>query len=447
MQEVKSKQTNPAEDDNIKLINFGCKVNLYDGQTILQKLQKENKERSKIFIVNTCTVTEKSAKECQKTVRRIIRNNPNAKVIVTGCDSVINKEQYQLLPHTIVFSQLQKNYIQSESLKNTKFNIENNNYISPPQIDKDYRRSIDSEPLEKIYGRTRAFVKIEDGCDLFCSFCIIPYTRGLPTSKPIPKILDEINLLLDNGYKEIVLTGIHIGCFGKDLKDGSNLTTLIEKLSKFTHYEFRFRISSIEINELDDKLLSVLQSSKNFCPHFHLPLQSGSNKILKLMNRRYTVEYFIDKIQQIKHTLNNPSFSTDVIIGFPTETDDDFYKTLNTCEKVGFFKIHIFPYSDRHITKSSQFSPKVLPQTVKQRYKELSHIEEKNLNKYYQQFLNTQCHILIEQFSHKKNAYFGYTERYLKTLLYSSTPENLHNRFITTTPHSIKNKYLICYLP
>ncbi len=459
-----SKDTNlKSENTKIKLINFGCKVNLYDGQIILQKLKKENEKTNQVFIVNTCTVTEKSATDCQKEVRKIVRNNPHVKVIVTGCDATINPSKYKLSPNIYVYSNFQKNDITLQTVYNQKL-VEPTAVpiaksepwqLTPDQgenqkrkltINKNYRTTLNTEHLEKIYGRTRAFVKIEDGCDLFCSFCIIPYTRGLPVSKPIPKILEEINVLLNNGYKEIVLTGIHIGCFGKDLKNDTNLVKLIENLYKFSNYEFRFRLSSIEIQEVDDKLLSVLQYSKNFCPHFHLPLQSGSNKILKLMNRRYTAEYLIEKIQQIKGKFDTPSFSTDVIIGFPTETDEDFHQTLKICEMSGFFKIHIFPYSDRYITPATKLNPKIDRKTIKQRYKELSLIEEKNQNQYYQQFLNKECIILTERFHPEKSSYFGYTERYLKAMIYVKDNNNLHNKFIRVKPHHIENKHLISYL-
>lgn len=449
MELLKDGQTNLKNCSKLHLINFGCKVNLYDGQKLLQKLEGEGFSNGEVFIVNTCSVTEKSAKECQKEVKRIIKNYPASTIIVTGCDATVNKKKYQLSSNVKVFSNFQKSQISARSLteKNgsENENEKDNNYLHN-KVDRTYKTTFDNEYLERLYGRTRAFIKIEDGCDLFCSFCIIPYTRGLPVSKPIPQILEEINILLDNGYKEIVLTGIHIGCYGKDLKDGSNLVRLIEKFSRFSNYGFRFRISSIEIQELDEELISILRSSKNFCPHFHLPLQSGSDRILKLMNRRYSVDYFTEKMQHLKNVFDNPSFSTDVIIGFPTETDEDFIQTVKVCEALEFFKIHIFPYSDRYITKSSKLSPKIQPAIIKHRYKELSKIEEKNQYKYYSQFIGVAVNVLVEQFNPGKNAYFGYTERYLKTLIYTSRDKNLHNQFLTLKPCSIDDKHLICYV-
>ncbi len=444
---------------NIKLLNFGCKVNLYDGQQILQQLQKFYKGNQKVYIINTCTVTEKSARDCQKEVRKLAKSNNEAKVIVTGCDATINPSKYMTGNNTFVFSNFQKNQIllavNRESANNVKQLPEsskiNNSEISltkqhPPFITKSYRVNIEKEKLEKIYGRTRAFIKIEDGCDLFCSFCIIPYVRGLPVSKPINQILEEIHILLDNGYKEIVLSGTHLGCYGKDFKDGTNLTRLIEKFKIFSHYDFRFRLSSIEIKELDEELLLVLKNSKNFCQHFHIPLQSGSDKILNLMNRRYTTQYYLEKISEIKAYFNNPTFSTDIIIGFPMEDEDDFEQTKEKCKEIGFFKIHIFPYSDRYITKSTKLFPKCDVRIIHARHKELSIIEKENMKKCYTQYINTNSKVLVEQYRTDIGAYFGYTEKYLKTLIYSRQ-EGLHNKLLTINPVRVEDDYLIAFYP
>ncbi|MFN7181924.1 MAG: radical SAM protein, partial [Planctomycetota bacterium] len=258
----------------------------------------------------------------------------------------------------------------------------------------------------------------------------------------VARVLEEINILLDNGYKEIIISGIHLGCYGKDLKDGTNLAKLIEKFDRFASYDFRFRLSSIEVHEIDEELLSVLKRNKNFCHHFHLPLQSGSDRILRLMNRRYTKEEFLTKIIQLKENFNNPAFSTDVIVGFPSEEEQDFEQTIDICRRTGFFKIHIFPYSDRLITRSSTMPFKCAPHTIKQRCQKLLAVEKENMQRCYTQYLNMKCRILVEKFIEKERAYFGYTDKYLKTLVYSNNG-NLHNKFIDIIPTVLKEGYLI----
>jgi threonylcarbamoyladenosine tRNA methylthiotransferase MtaB len=335
---------------------FGCKVNKYESQLILQKLQKDGFSAAKgpgeadIIIFNSCSVTNAADKECLYFIRKTLKLNPFKKIILTGC---MAKNKY---------SQLQKLFPQIEILEDKTALYEN------PKV----------QSVNNFDGRARAFLKIQDGCDSFCSYCIIPYIRNTLWSKPADLIISEIEKLADKGYFEIVLTGIHIGKF-----DGG-LSTLLEKIVDIKK-NFRIRLSSIELNEIDDKLVSILEKNPDkICSHLHIPLQSGSDKILNLMNRKYNVKDYAKKIKNLAKIIPNICISADVIAGFPKESAKDHSQTIDFILSNPFSRLHIFRYSDRDGTKASQFDGKVSMQEIKKRAKELIEIDAKKRKEFLQ---------------------------------------------------------------
>lgn len=269
--------------------------------------------------------------------------------------------------------------------------------------------------------KTRAFVKIQDGCCNFCSYCIIPYVRGPIRSKKFNKVLEEVNSLISNDYKEIVLTGIHTGSYGKDL--GTNFSTLLEELLKIENLK-RLRISSIEITELDDKFLELLKNDK-LCNHLHIPLQSGSDKILKLMNRKYDKKQFLEMINKIRSIRPSISITTDAIVGFPQETEEDFEEYINFVKQVNFSKLHVFPYSKRNGTKAAEMDGQIDPKVKKERAKKLIELSKKLEKEYAYKFIGEELDVLVE--NHDSSYAYGHTSNYLKIRL---DKECKHNEIV-----------------
>ena len=262
--------------------------------------------------------------------------------------------------------------------------------------------------IKSFEGRTRAFVKIQDGCENFCTYCIIPYVRGKCRSKEKDKVISEITNLVENGYKEIVLTGIHTGNYGRDLDcDFADLLKSIVEIKGL----YRLRISSIEITELTDEVLELIKEHSIIADHLHIPLQAGSNEILRLMNRKYNKQYFIDKINTIRNIRPNISITTDVIVGFPGETDELFKESYDFCKEIGFSKIHVFPYSIRENTPAAKFNNQVDGNVKKERARKLIELSSRLEEEYMSKFINTEIDVLIER--NKDNYSYGHTSNYL----------------------------------
>ena len=279
--------------------------------------------------------------------------------------------------------------------------------------------------------QTRAFVKIQDGCNNFCSYCIIPFMRGTIRSKDINVCFEEIKSLVSNGYQEVVLTGIHTGSYGTGTD--YDLTDLIKKISVLDNLK-RIRISSIEITELNDKFLEELKNNEKICNHLHIPIQSGSNRILKLMNRKYNVDEFINKVNIIRSIRPDINLTTDLIVGFPTESEEDFIETKNTLDKIKFSKIHTFPYSKRNNTKASMME-QVNDSIKKQRVHEILKLSDKYESEYYKKFLNKEVLVLIEEVN--DNMSIGHTSNYIKVIIDKKLE---HNKFYKVRINNVVNK-------
>lgn len=388
------------------IITLGCKVNSYESNFMKEALVKNGfsfcnlNEKCDILILNTCTVTDTSDKKSLKEVRRLKRENPNALLVVCGCSVQNDKTKYDDLGINILMGNINKSNIVSiiEKYLDDKTPVE---YVAKT-------RDLPFENMEvDISDHTRAYIKIEDGCDNFCSYCIIPFVRGKKRSKDFSLVLREVEHLANNGYKEIVLTGIDTGGYESNGKD---LTDLIHEMSKINGIE-RIRQSSIEITQINDKFIEELKNNKKICDHIHIPLQSGSDSILKLMNRKYDLKYFFDKIDMIRSVRPDISITTDVIVGFPGETEEMFLETMETCKKINFSKIHAFPYSERKGTKASMMDGKVAESVKHERVKKLLELSDSLEKSYYDKFKGKKLDVLIEEVSESGSK--GHTSNYL----------------------------------
>ena len=385
---------------------LGCKVNAYESEFIRNILllndYEEVNDNADIVIVNTCTVTNTADNKSKQVINNIKKNNPHAIVVAMGCFCQFRKDEIgDLIDADIILGNKDK----SKILKYIKKFEETHKRI----IEFDEMEDVPFEDMEikKYVHHHRAFIKIEDGCNNFCAFCIIPYVRGRVRSKDFNKCIMEINDLSLSDHKEIVLSGIHTGQYNSD---GKRLCDLINKISENKLIK-RIRLSSVEIVELDEGMMDIIKNNNTFVSHLHIPLQAGSDRILKLMNRRYDTAYFMDKVNEIKSLRPGIALSTDVIVGFPGETEEDFKETLDFCKKVGFSKIHVFPYSDRTGTVASRMKDKVPGNIKKDRVHRLINLSDELEKEYYESFIGKKVEVLIEE--NKDGYYYGFTSNYI----------------------------------
>lgn len=407
---------------SVGVMTLGCKVNTYESEYVINELKKAGYEIKDfddicdVYIINTCTVTNNSDSKSRKMIRQAIRRNPNACVVAMGCFIAANPD-ISIDGLDIIIGNKDKAKIISlldEYFKNKEI------------INKQYTGRL--KEFEDMYitdfpGRTRAFVKIQDGCDNFCSYCIIPFVRGKCRSKEESKVISEVTDLVNNGYKEIVLTGIHTGSYGVDLE--TSFADLLEKLVKIDGLD-RLRISSIETTELNEDVLNVLRNSKVLVDHLHIPIQAGSNEILKAMNRKYDLDYFFNKIAEIRSIRPEISISTDVIVGFPGETEELFKTTIDTCKKLEFSKLHVFPYSERRGTASSRMENKIDNATKKERSRRLIEVSEELEKNYMSKFIDREVEVLVEEY---KDGYsYGHTGNFLYVKIKGEYPHNSYKK-------------------
>ena len=389
------------------IYNLGCKVNSYESNIMKENMEASGyvqgtEDNSDIYIINTCTVTNTSDNKSLKIIRRVLRNHPDKIIVACGCMTQVNSVYLKEMDVKVIIGNKGKSKIVDyidEYIKTKKQIID----ITDFKDDKFEDMCLNN------FDKTRSFVKIEDGCENFCSYCIIPYARGKVRSKDPELVIDEVNNLIKEGHKEVVLTGIHTGHYGADIN--YSFATLLNRLVKIKGL-VRLRISSIEITEITDEILDVLKNNPNLVSHLHIPLQSGSNTILKLMNRKYDKEYFIDKINKIRNIRKDISITTDVIVGFPSETDELFNETIDTIKKINFSKIHVFPFSLRKKTKAESIPNHVDDVTKKNRVKVLVELSNKLENSYMNQFINKTVLLLPEVY--KEGYLIGHTDNYLK---------------------------------
>lgn len=398
----------------IGFVTLGCKVNIYESnalKNVLLTRGHEVGEPSKdcdAFIINTCSVTNMADAKSRRMIHRLAKLNPEAVLCVMGCYSQTNIEAQQLKEVDILVGN--GNKLEVVAMLEDKLldqRIEKQMKILDILNHKSY------EPLEvTTYDHTRAFVKIEDGCENFCTYCIIPYARGPVRSKPYLEVLAEIKRIVAEGFLEVVLAGIHTGRYESD---GLHLSDLIERILKEIPELKRLRLSSIEINEIDDKFLNLMKTSNVLADHLHLPLQAGSNLILEKMERRYDCSFFYEKIKKIREVRPNISITTDVIVGFPYEMEEEFQETVSFIKKINFSRLHVFPYSMRHGTKAASF-PQVSEKIKKERTTELLELSKELENSYANQCIGTITEVLIEK-AYDSTYMVGHTSNYLEVYL------------------------------
>jgi len=412
------------------IINLGCKVNAYESKVMSDLLTnsgyfKGSIDDADIYIINTCFVTNVAEKKSFQMIRKAIKNNPKI-VIVCGCLPQIKyKEVENIDGVNIILGNKDKSkiveYINNYKDKITKiYNLENTEF-EDMQLNN--------------FDKTRAFVKIQDGCNNFCSYCIIPYTRGNVRSKSKENVLNEIKSLVNNNHKEIVLTGIHTGNYSDGDYDFASLLNDIVKIKGLE----RLRISSIEITEINDNVIDVMKNNKILVDHMHIPLQSGSDSILKLMNRKYDINYFINKINKLRSIRPDISITTDVIVGFPNETDELFNETVENIKKIKFSKLHVFPYSNREGTKASVMDNQVDETTKKNRVHTLLELSKDLELEYMNKFVGSKLTVIPETI--KDGFLYGHTGNYLSIKFKGD--KSLLNQTINVKIEKIEYPYCI----
>lgn len=420
-----------------QIYTLGCKVNTYESNVMRDALLNKGyfevglKEKADITIINTCTVTNTADSKSMKVIRQAIRRNENAVIVVCGCLVQNKKEEVSKIDGVdIVIGNINKSKIVDYIEK----------YIEEKKQEVDVRNIMDTnfEPMMlNNFNKTRAFVKIQDGCNNFCSYCIIPYTRGNVRSKDKQSVLKEIQLLVDEGHKEVVLTGIHTGNYGAEFAD-YKFADLLKDIVKIDKLE-RLRISSIEITEINDDVMEVIKENNILVDHMHIPLQSGSDAVLKRMNRKYDKEYFINKIKKLRKIRPNISITTDVIVGFPGETKEEFEETIETIKKIEFTKLHVFPYSKREGTKAAIMDGQVDENIKKKRVKILLQLSKELEYNYMEKFIGKKV-IFIPEMA-KEEYIIGHTGNFLNVKYHGN--KNDLNKDIEVKINNIEYPYCI----
>lgn len=384
----------------LKTLTLGCKVNQYETEFVRQALagigygEAAADEPADLCLVNTCTVTAEGDAKSRQAIRRLARENPLARIVVMGCYATRAPAEVAALPGvTDVIT----------DKRELPAWLEQFGVVDVP------------EGISRFEGRSRAFVKVQDGCILRCSYCIIPQVRPPLSSRPLPQVLDEVRRLRDSGYREIVLTGIHLGHYGVDgnwhkpKSEWVRLSHLVEQLTRIEG-DFRLRLSSLEATEVTRELIQVLADhGDKICPHLHVCLQSGSDAVLRRMRRRWSARMFVDRCELVRRWLDQPAFTTDVVVGFPGETDDDFEQTCRVVREAGFSKVHIFPFSPRRGTPAAQM-PDAVPAPVRtERSRRLAAVESELREAYFRSLLGRTLRVLVESPSRATPGYVSGT--------------------------------------
>ena len=391
----------------VAFYTLGCKLNFSETSTISRQLlnlgfiKSEFNNGADLFVINTCSVTENANKECRRIIRKAKKTSPNSTVIITGCYAQLKPKSISTIDGVDMVVGANEKFNIPKLLKNFSYKSTEIHGCSINNLD--YFSSF------SLQDRTRSFLKIQDGCDYPCTYCTIPLARGKSRSDNISNIVKNAKEIADNGIKEIVLTGVNIGDFKENNK---RFIDLIRELDKVDGIE-RYRISSIEPNLITDEIIDFVKNSKKFMPHFHIPLQSGSDNILQLMKRRYNTKLYHDKIKKIKDEIPNVCIGADVIVGFPKEDDNEFNKTLNFIKNLDISYLHVFSYSERENTKAILLDNKVPNNKISERSKMLRILSSKLQRKFYLKYEYTEQDVLFEK--DNKDGYMnGFTKNYIK---------------------------------
>lgn len=400
---------------------LGCKVNHYETEAIWQLFKEAGYERTEyervadVYVINTCTVTNTGDKKSRQVIRRAIRKNPDGVICVTGCYAQTSPAEIMAIPGVDIVVGTQDRVKMLEYIE--QFKKERQPINGVRNIMK--TRVYEELDVPSFTDRTRASLKIQEGCNNFCTFCIIPWARGLMRSRDPKEVVAQAQQLVDAGYKEIVLTGIHTGGYGEDLKD-YNLAMLLRDLDEQVEGLKRIRISSIEASQISDEVIEVLKKSDKVVRHLHIPIQSGSDTVLKRMRRKYTMEFFAERLDRLKEALPGLAITSDVIVGFPGETEEEFMETYNFIKKYKFSELHVFPYSKRTGTPAARMEDQIDEEVKNNRVHRLIELSDQLAKEYASQFENEVLEVIPEErFKEEtnENLYVGYTDNYLKVVL------------------------------
>ncbi len=413
----------------VAFITLGCKVNQYETNSMIQKFMKNNyeiveaTEKADIYIVNTCTVTNMSDRKSRQMLRRVKEQNREAIVVACGCYVQVAKEEIEAMPEIdLALGNNEKKEI-VERVENYQKEKTKENRMEDVMNQKEYVELGETTYTEK----TRAVIKVQDGCDRFCSYCIIPFARGRVRSREPEKVIEEIKKIAQNNLKEVVITGIHLASYGKDFKNHYGLIDLLEEMNQIEGIE-RIRLGSIEPLLITEDFVKRLVKLEKICHHFHLSLQSGCDETLGRMNRKYTTKQFREIVERLRENYKDVVLTTDIIVGFPQETQEEFEKTYQFLKEIKFYKMHIFKYSPRKGTKAAEMKGQIDGKIKEERSERLIKLSDENQEKYNKNYIGEEIEVLWEE--EKNGFYQGHTKNYILTIIKSQ--ENLENQITKT---------------
>lgn len=431
------------ENKNSKIISFitlGCKVNQYETNAMAQKFKEkgykviEGEAKADIYVINTCTVTNMSDRKSRQMLRRMKDINKNAIIVACGCYVQVSKEEVEKMEEIdLVLGNNEKKNIVEYVEKYIEENKKEENMEDVMQ-QKEFVDFGDVTYTEK----TRAVIKVQDGCDRFCSYCIIPYARGRVRSRKPQSVISEIEKIAKQGIKEVVVTGIHVASYGKDFNNGYKLIDLLEEINKIEGIK-RIRLGSIEPLLITEEFVERLKKLEKICHHFHLSLQSGCDETLKRMNRRYTIEEFKEIVNRLRKNYEDVILTTDIIVGFPGETEEEFNKTYEFLKHIKFYKMHVFKYSPRKGTKAAKMPKQIDGKQKEIRSKKLIELSDFNERTYNESYINKEVEVLFEE--KKEGMYKGHTKNYI--LVYYKSEANLENKLKKVVCKEVAKNYII----
>ncbi len=398
-------------------LTLGCKVNQNETEALAALFQERGyevvpaEEKADVYIINTCTVTHLADRKSRQMVRRATRANPQAKIVVMGCYAQTSPEEVRRISGVdlvVGTSERQKIIDLLEELPDSA--------AEPLTVVKEISELevFEDIELDKLTGRARAYLKVEEGCEQFCSYCIIPYARGPVRSRPLDNALREAERLIRAGFKEIILTGIHLGAYGRDLADGTNLESLLRRLLLLDK-SVRWRLSSLEPTEVTPELIQLMKENVNFCPHLHLPLQSAHDEILADMNRPYKTADYAEVVRAVRTAVPAVNITTDIMVGFPGETEKHFQEYLQFVEEIGFGRLHVFQYSPRKGTPAASFPGQVPAREKEERSRRLIELGRQSARDYAAKFIGQELKVLVEK-EVQAGIMEGHSENYLRVL-------------------------------
>lgn len=435
------------QDKRIAMLTLGCKVNQQETASMLTLFTQNGysktafNDQADVYLINTCTVTHLGDRKSRQMIRRAVQTNPQAVVVVTGCYAQSNATEVLAIPGVdIVIGTSDRARLPElvEEARKSKGHLHANviNVVGDIMQAREFEE-ITSEPVQP--GRVRAFLKIQEGCNQFCTYCIIPYTRGPVRSRLFDSIIQEAKSLTQAGFKEIVLTGIHTAAYGTEKPGGKDLADLVSELILLPDLH-RLRISSIDPHEFGDKLLAVVAGSPKVCPHFHISLQSGCDKTLLAMHRPYDTFFYKELLRKLRKEIPNVTITTDIMVGFPGESAEDFAKSMAFAEEMAFLNMHIFKYSPRSGTPAANFPEQVSPEKKEERSKKLFSVAKRLWESYAEKYLDVTVEVLVEQ-QIDEDTWEGHTSDYIRAKVYSK--DNLRGEIISVIVKEIGDGFLI----